>query len=368
MKKSKIMGILVILILISATMACTYNRKGSSSTYNGNVSSDTYYNKVYEYNEDINYSIYTSSFIDTYLIACALYGDFTSNIILPDSNEHEIYIKAKEHFLPYKNHEFIKGLGRYINDDDIHEDVVTALLAYTSYKSPEEAYNLNANGVNHIFANEEEIKEFIKELEKFYTDSKAEEFFKENSQIYKNLNVYINDNVNSTRIIDLIKESEKYVGNKEILYKGENIRYETFMTVFRPFIASFYEIKGKDETLIVSFQSPNDYFRNPEVFDISQSISSTIHEFLHCFVNVPVEKNKAFIEELASGKRTVDYASPMYQYMPWNRIVDENFVRAIQGRIYANVFDENKAWDEVLDKEIRFGGFTRLEDICNKLE
>jgi hypothetical protein len=54
--------------------------------------------------------------------------------------------------------------------------------------------------------------------------------------------------------------------------------------------------------------------------------------------------------------------------MPWNRIVDENFVRAIQGRIYANAFDENRAWDEVLDKEIRFGGFTRLEDIYNKLE
>lgn len=272
MKKSKIMGILVILILTSATMACAYNRKDSSSTYNGKansstynrkVSSDTYFNKVYEYNEDINYSIYTSSFIDTYLIACALYGDFTSNTILPNSNEHEIYIKAKEHFLSYKNHEFIKGLGRYINDDDIHEDVVTALLAYTSYKSPNEAYNLNANDGNHIFDNEEEAKEFMQELEKFYIDSKAEEILKENSEIYKNLNVYIKDNINSTKIIDLIKESEKYVGNKETLYKGENVRYETFMTVFRPFIASFYEIKGKDETLIVSFQSPNDYSRNP---------------------------------------------------------------------------------------------------------
>jgi pyrimidine operon attenuation protein/uracil phosphoribosyltransferase len=54
--------------------------------------------------------------------------------------------------------------------------------------------------------------------------------------------------------------------------------------------------------------------------------------------------------------------------MPWNRIVDENFVRAIQGKIYIYVFNKNKAWDEILYKEIRLGGFTRLKNIYDELE
>jgi hypothetical protein len=88
------------------------------------------------------------------------------------------------------------------------------------------------------------------------------------------------------------------------------------MTLFKPFMASFFSIKSDDYIIFITFQFPNDYSRNPEKFDIRQTVGTSVHEILHNFINAPVANNNSLIQELVSSKNKTDYASQMYQGMP----------------------------------------------------
>lgn len=368
------MKLIIIAILISqcnfSMIGCkdkSIDVKTPSVKDNQGINLNENYGVIYEYTKDINYKIYSSQFIDTYIIATALYNDFKCNNIMPNLGQHQIYIKAKEYFSPFKDHEFIKKLGKYTWNDDINCDIALMLNDYlnsTKSKPKEELKTVYAKGV---FNSESELNEFLTLFKNFYTDTKADKFFNENSSIYSEMNAYVKNNIEKSNVINIIKETEKYVGNKDKYYNKNKIEYETVLTIYRPFMAMFNNIQSDNVTRIISFQSPNDFSRNPKTFDINQMISSTIHEFLHGFINIAVESNNNFINELAVGKDKKSFASPMYQNMPWNRIVDENFVRAIQGQIYKNIFNEERANNEILDKEIKFGGFTKLKGVYDKL-
>lgn len=371
--------IIGLLLASSTTTFCTYNNstkiqsKVTTEPVNFLESAEKILKTsdnslVYEYNEDINYSMYTNRMIDTCLIAGALYQDFKSNTIMPNTDKYDLYIKAKQHFLPYRDHEFIKQFGKYMDGDDVRGDVIGILLSCSNSPELKPIYKFQETYMNDIFTSQKDIDEFLNGLRKFYTDTKAEEFFNENSEAYTHMGKYIQDNIKNTNIVDLIKDSEKYVGNKNKYYPNVNIRYQTIMTLFRPFMASFFSIKSNDSIIFITFQSPNDYSRDPEKFDIMQTVSTSIHEILHNFINTPVANNNNLIMNLASFKDKNNYASKMYQDMPWNRIVDENFVRAVQGRIYKNRFGEERAMGEVMTKEIKFGGFKHLKSVYNKLE
>ena len=56
-----------------------------------------------------------------------------------------------------------------------------------------------------------------------------------------------------------------------------------------------------------------------------------------------------------------------YYEFPWNRITDENFVRAIEARLYKNVLNENLAFSDIINPETK-SGFTHVQTLYNKLE
>ncbi|WP_432666552.1 DUF4932 domain-containing protein [Wukongibacter baidiensis] len=325
-------------------------------------------NLIYEYNKELKYSIYTSKIIDTYLIASALYLDFDSQIIMPSTDQHELYRRAKEYFLPYKDHDFIKNFNNYVFYNDINGDAIGILLSCSNSPDLKPTHEFQPQYRNWIFRDEKEIEKFLSQLRSFYIDTNAEEFFKQNSDLYAAASNYIKDNIENTEVINLFKETEKYLGNKSKYYSGDNIEYKTLITLFRPSMASFYSIRTDKGALIISFQSPNDFSRNPEKFDINNTVSNTLHETLHSYINPTVASNESLISELTVFKEKQDYAHQMYQSMPWNRIVDENFVRAIQGRIYKNVLGEERAMNEIIDIQIKYGGFKNLKSIYDKLD
>ena len=74
------------------------------------------------------------------------------------------------------------------------------------------------------------------------------------------------------------------------------------------------------------------------------------------------------IDALAQTKEKNNYVSEMYQPMPWYRIADEYCVRAIEGRIYGQVFDENLAYKKIIEPEIKWGGFSKLDQVYKCLE
>lgn len=328
----------------------------------------TDYSLIYEYNKNIKYSIYTSKMIDTYLIASALYFDFDSQIVMPDTEQHELYKKAKEYFLPYKDHDFIKNFNNYVFYDDINGDAIGILLSCSNAPDLKPIYEFQPQYRNWIFKDEKEIQKFLSQLRSFYTDTNAEEFFKQNTDLYIAASNYIKTNIEKTEVVNLFRETEKYLGNTSKYYPGDSIEYRTLITLFRPSMASFYSIKTDNGAFIISFQSPNDFSRNPEKFDINQTVSSVLHETLHSYINNPVANSKSLISELTAYKEKQDYAHQMYQSMPWNRIIDENLVRAVQGRIYKNVLGEERAMNEIIDIQIKYGGFKNLKAVYDKLE
>ncbi len=323
---------------------------------------------LYEYNKDINYTIYNSKMIDTYIIAGALYLDFKSQCLLPNTKEQELYKKAEKYFMSYKDHPFIKSFDKYVFQDDINGDAIGILLSCSNDPYLKPIYKFEDKYRSYIFKEDKEIEEFLSLLRSFYQDTKAEEFFKENEKAYEEMKDYIQENMEKTEIINLIKETEKYVGNKNENYPKENRRYETIMTLFRPSMASFYSMTKEPNHIIITLQSPNDYTKNPQKMNMHQTINTAIHEILHSYINAPVEKNKDLIESLTLSKNKKEYAHSMYEGMPWHRIVDENFVRAIEARIYKKVLGEKEAIKEILEPEIQFGGFTHLKGVYDELE
>ncbi|MEA4963591.1 DUF4932 domain-containing protein, partial [Lutispora sp.] len=56
-------------------------------------------------------------------------------------------------------------------------------------------------------------------------------------------------------------------------------------------------------------------------------------------------------------------------HMDWHRIADENIVRAVEARIYGEVYNNtNRAYEGVLKKEVEWGGFKKIRNIYEILE
>lgn len=319
-------------------------------------------------NYECSYDIYESELIDTYFIACALYFDFQCNELLPNTKDYKLYKDTENYFKPYKDHIFIQNLEKYVDVQykTKRDGVVFPLLMYAF---SEVDYNTAVDTVQtDVFQNGEEFNSFLKSLYSFYIDTNAKEFFQ--SQVNQsNMSKYIKENIEKASITDLINSMEKYVGNKQKLYSDKTIKYCSVVTLYRPFNASFFNLTLDNTLYIIGQQSPNDSTLNPEIFDINQMMKTTIHEFLHNYINQPVAQQTTLIEQLAKGKEKKDYTNPMYQSMPWNRIVDESIVRVVEARIYEEVLDDKqKAFNLILEPEIKWSGMPKLKEMYDKLE
>lgn len=314
-----------------------------------------------------SYTIYTSKLIDTYLIACALYFDFDTPNMIEDNNI--LYQQVKEHFLPYKNHSFVRSLENYVDTEyrDSNHWVISSIIMYMCSTELEnkEVSQLE----NPVFNNYESFKEFLNNLIQFYKETNAEKFFDNNKKYELKMYKEIEEKIKSIPVAAFIQTMESYIGNKERYYENQNVKYISLITLYKPSGASFYPIRLKDSTYFVSYQSIFQEPNNIESFDIDRCVETAIHEYLHMYINQPVEEQKQLIDQLATGKEKIIYGGKMYQYMDWHRIVDENIVRAVETRIYGEVYNnKNKAYEEVLKKEVEWGGFTKVRNIYEVLD
>lgn len=324
-------------------------------------------NILFETSEGIEYTISTNEMIDTYIIASALYMDFNSEILMPNTEDYAIYKRAKEFFSPYANHSFLKDFNKYVYNGDINGDAIGVLLSYSSTPSLDKICEVDAKYRNYVFKDDEEIDSFIKGLKSFYKDTNAKEFFDNDKGLINSIKSYVKYNIKDSRLIELIKRTEEYVNTKNKYFGDLPIEYETVLTVFRPSMASFYSYKTHSTNKIVTFQSPNDFTCDPYKLDINYMVENVIHEYLHSYINTP-------IYHIATSKCTDTNKyytrlteNTLYRNMPLYRQVDEYIVRAIEGRIYTQVFGKEYTFNRLLNKEIRFGGFERLDEIYNYL-
>lgn len=321
---------------------------------------------LYE-NKTIHYELVKNEMVDTYLIAGAMYYEFKSPYLMPNTENEELYQKVKAHFEPYKEHSFIKNYKSYGHMGDINGDAIGVILSYSDRELKPIA-DIPQSYREGVFKTDASLNMFLKDLKDFYETSHAHDFFEENKADYGLIRERIAAEIETKKLSELIGATEKYINGKEKPFKNEEIKYQTVLTLYRPGNASFFKVNQKQYTQFITLLSANTAERDPNIMDIDQMVASNIHEILHNYINEMVKGHQDKIDALAQTKEKNSYVPEMYQPMPWYRIVDEYCVRAIEGRIYGQVFDENLAYKKIIEPEIKWGGFSKLDQVYKCLE
>jgi len=316
---------------------------------------------IYKSNAEPSYSVYTRRSIDTLIIAAGLYTNFNSPYLLPNVDERVIYKNAKEYFGPYKEHAFIKGFGKYMEGNDVKSSYMAFLLNYSDLPELKKAHD----NPQKYLSNEKEAQEFLNSLKAFYIDTNAETFFENNASSYKALNSYINENIKQSNMLKLISDVESYTGNKEKYFAGKNVSYSTVLSFYRT-IGSF---AVNENITLASMQYAYNSSSPTSQFNMNSIMKTSVHEYLHNYINKPVQNNDALINELSQGEDKNEYISSLYvlKSFPWNRATDENIVRAVEARLYKKEFGEDRAIRDIIDPETQYG-FKQVRKIYDKLE
>lgn len=368
MKKKNIILITILLISIfSITSLLDYNKNINdidTSQYNKIIDNENINElNTFYHNETIDYKISSSDLIDTYVIACAINYDFKSNIIVPRDCDN--FSDVKEFYTKYKDHDFIRLLSTYLQNTntglemDLDLDILQSIVSYLTLDDMEE-YHVNKN----VFKDKDELLVFINALEDFYYSTNSELFFVKNKNKKYNYSSYINNNIDDNMINNLFEELYLNV-NGQSNQTNNDLVYLSILSEYRPYNASTMQFFDGDTTYLISFQSYGIQDENPNIDNI---IDTLIHETLHVYINPIVAEMNTEINVLCDGQNKYSYGGNLYENMPWARIVDENFVRIIQYRIYRNVYNnEDLAYDRILRKEIEFGGFSKLPNLLKSI-
>lgn len=311
-----------------------------------------------------SYTVFSNELIDTYFIACGLLFDFEGNYLF-DSDMKVDYQQTMEHFSPYKDHPFIRELGAYVDMENKYAEMgVLYYLAQYVISMSNTGMGI-ANIQSQSFQSDEDFYAFVENLNKFYQDSGAKEFFK-TSKLHENQRKYLSEHMTEVPVSDLLREMEAYVGNKSEVFGGYNIHYCSLISVYKsPNNATFHTFGMNQDMFLTSIQSPLGFDGD---FHAKQLFESHHHEALHMFINPGVEGQMQLIENLAKDKNPSDFVSSQYRNMPWHRITDEAIVRAVQARIYGIVYQNPElGYQEILEKEIR-AGFQNLDAVYHCLE
>lgn len=355
-KKTFQMGSLVMAMVLLISTACLANtvRVDDADNPEQNV---TLYNSL-------SYTVVSNELIDTYFIACGLLFNFEGSYLF-DSDMKVDYQQTMEHFSPYSNHPFIHELEAYVDMQTKYADMgVLYYLAQYVMSMSNTGLGI-ANIQSSLFQSDEDFYTFVDDLNKFYQDTGAKEFF-ETSKLHESQKQYLSEHMKDVPTDDLLREMEDYAGNRSEVFGSSNIHYCSLISVYKsPDNASFHTFGMNQDMYLTSIQSPLGFDGD---FHADQLFESYQHEGLHMFINQSVERQTQLIESLAKDKKNSDFASSQYINMPWHRITDEAIVRAVQARIYGIVYHNPEfGYQEILSKEIK-AGFQNLDAIYHGLE
>lgn len=158
--------------------------------------------------------------------------------------------------MPYKNHPFIKELSKYMSGDDVNPEYLGILLCNTDLPELKKQYDYGKYQLK-----QKSINNFLKDLKSFYTDTKAENFFKTGDATYDKLKQYINENYDKNEIVNLIEDVLKYTNNKEKYYEDDKIQYNTVLTLYRS-KGSFFVVNENGQINFMSLQYENNKWTN----------------------------------------------------------------------------------------------------------
>ena len=321
------------------------------------------FNPIYE---DDAAEICNSHMVDFYLISCALYFDFDSENLISGSNEIEE--KTISYFSKYKDYVFVQEMGKYVDVANKSYDF-NVLVPLSVYCFWEEGNVPDQLLTSNVFQTREDFDLFWKDINRFYQETQAKKFFEEQDIYIESFKDKLETDFGQEGLKPYIDEMEMYLGDTEQYNQGKEIDYGILVSLYKVDGASFYTVYRENATIYLCFSGIFEDNKDITSTNIDRIIENAVHEYLHCYINPLVEEKANLVKTLYSNEKKSDFAGEVYQNMDWNRVIDENIVRAVSTRIIARVTgNEKKAYEDIMRREIEFGGFSKVQNIYDILK
>ena len=282
-----------------------------------------------------------------------------------NDNANPTYSKAiNKHFSPFKNHPFIQHLKELKPKlDETYWDIpaVAAHLSQPPKLEPLMAFD-DVSNVDDWESRELFNAKFVKLLQQFYRDAKAEKFFKSQESYYKSVNqAYEKQGVklNKQWINKFfgLKTTEDYfaitaLGMRSGAYMRVNFA-NNYRHTFTIFEMTSFDNQGIPTT-----------FKNPYIPRMM------LHEYVHAFTNQLVDKNKSTLqssaETILKNPKVFNLVKDTF-YGNWQYLLYESLVRSCQIKYFA----ANKELNLDIEKEIQAqekAGFLWMRGLIKELD
>jgi hypothetical protein len=205
----------------------------------------------------------------------------------------------------------------------------------------------------------EETEEFLEKFRQFAAESKFDEFFKAQSEIYEK---GIRSCEGSIAPLNLGKWLGDFFGVKET---GDLRLVLGFINGFANYGVQFTDGRTSEKYAIIGMRPFDPAYT---VMFRPIQIGNTVHEFCHSFANPVVKK---YMDRLQpAGERLFAAHGPamrMRGYQKWESVMYETAVRACVASFIRHAFVEPKWMDYYIKDEVK-AGFVWTEDMGNFLK
>jgi hypothetical protein len=277
--------------------------------------------------------------------------------------------RVEQYFKEYKSHELIQFTKSMIKERGLAYDSPMWMAIHL-----DDNLNLLAD-VKDVWQRDprwtkENVEKFVPLLQKFYKDTKLEQFFNDNVDLF-------------TETVKRFTPYKQMDMNWYLNFYGKEPT-ETFSIIIGlgngtdNYGPSLDYINGSRKVYAIMCIYRFDSENLPE-FEISNALGIMIHEFCHSFVNYLTEKNKEAFKE--SGKKIFSVVKDKMTeqaYSDWGTVLNEALVRAsvikylkdhdfeqwiieVQSELFESVFEYMIKWE----KE---NGFFWIEELVSELE
>lgn len=268
--------------------------------------------------------------------------------------------KIDKYFSEFKNHKLVEFVKKIRNENGVSYDAVMTMAIYLG-----DAPNFNplvkfSDSIPEKRWGKENAITFVKLLRSFYKDAHCEKFFKENSELYKNVSarflpVYNYLDLKWYKQFYGKEPKEKFkiingLGNGGGNY-GPNITLKS----------------GKREVYAVMGTWSMDSTGIP-MFNLNSYFPTLLHEFNHSFVNYLIEQNSQSLQANGEKIYAVEAEAMKRQaYGDWETMVKESLVRAaVIKYMKDHQFDKKQIEDEIMEQVSR--KFLWINELTEELE
>lgn len=270
-----------------------------------------------------------------------------------------------QHFSKFKSHPVVDLAKRLINEGVLEASTISAFgLYFTDLPEFKQKYEIDYN-----FYEDFEIKElenFFKQVPKFYINTKIDDFFNSNKNLYTKIKSEILTTLPDSNYINLIEH-----------YHGiEMCDYVIVPSVFIPNYFNFGP-RIKTDCGIINYYvlGPAYDVEIDSIIDLKSGLGFDdkayierlgIHEFGHTFVRfLDEDKYQKMIERISylnTNKLQNEIAKGYGD--DWKTIFEEHIVRLIETRI-AKISGNNILYNELWDKHINKNGFVYIREMSD---